>query len=365
MKKSIFIAVIITVVATLWIVSGLVGGDDQTKSNAEDTNAPSEKALESKTIQEVRVQNLVAQVMNDTIEVTGRTQASRKVNVSAETDGQIASLYVQKGDVVKVGQLLAKFEIQDRAARVNEAGQLLKQREIQYKAAKELSEKGFNSRVRLAEAKAQLESAKAQLKIARVEFGNINVKAPFDGVVNDQMIEVGDYISKGSPIVNIVDLSPIEIVGFLTEKQLEYVDENAQVQVKLLKGLQITGDVTFIASAANEETRTFKTEITVVNEDHQIKEGLTATLLIPVQEMKAYKVSSSILSLSDDGTVGVKTVNADDIVEFAPVRLLKDTPEYLWIGGLPDQVQVITVGQEFVVPGQHVKPIISAEGDLL
>ena len=63
------------------------------------------------------------------------------------------------------------------------------------------------------------------------------------------------------------------------------------------------------------------------------------------------------MSLADDGTVGVKLVNQNNRVEFKPIRFLKDTPDYLWIGGLEDNIRLITVGQEFVIPGQEVKPI--------
>jgi multidrug efflux system membrane fusion protein len=361
MKKSIFIAIAIAVIATLWVLSGVIGDKDVSGA---DGNQQSEQSLNdtSSNTPEVRVQNLTAQMMNDTLEVTGRTQASRQVMLGAETEGQIVTLLVQKGDIVAKGDILAKIGLQDRSARVSEAQQLLNQRQIQYDAAKELTEKGFNSRVRMAEAKAQLESARAQLKMARVELSNINIKAPFDGVINDQMIEVGDYVSKGTQVFEIVDLDPIEIVGFLTEKQIENITEGAEVTAKLLKGKTVTGKITFIAAAADDDTRTFRTEITLDNPDHMIKEGLTAKLQIPLSEAKAYKISPSILTLSDDGTVGVKTVSNENIVRFVPIRLLKDTPEYLWIAGLPDQVQIITVGQEFVVPGQTVKPVVS-EGD--
>ena len=146
---------------------------------------------------------------------------------------------------------------------------------------------------------------------------------------------------------------------------MEYVTEGTEAIAELLRGEEVKGRITFIAAAANQETRTFRMEMTLNNSDHQIKEGLTAKLKIPVQEASAYKVSPSILSLSDDGAVGVKIVNTDSKVEFLPIRLLKDTPEYLWIGGLPETVQIITVGQEFVVPGQIVKPIESEGKSLL
>lgn len=365
MNKSLFIAVVIAILATLWILTGVLGSKDPANNVVSAESQPFEQGLNQADIAEVRVQDLIAQPMEDTVEVTGRTQASRQISLRAETEGQISSIQVEKGVLVKKGQILAKLEMQDRAANVLEAEQLLNQRQIQYNAAKELAEKGFNSRVRLAEARAQLESARAQLKQARVELSNIMIKAPFDAVVNDQMVEVGDYVSKGNDLFDLVDLDPIEIVGFLTEKQMENVEEGMQAEVELLRGEKLIGDISFIASAADPQTRTFKMEMTLANAEHAIKEGLTAKILVPIKEANAYKISPSILSLADDGTVGVKIVNADNIVEFKPIRLLKDTPEYLWIGGLPETVRIITVGQEFVIPGQTVKPVAGAGNSLL
>ncbi len=360
MNKSIVIALIIAVVATLWILSGVKNDAEkpvsqQTVSQVEEPAAE----LEQKKIPEVRVQNLIAQIMEDDVEVTGRTQASRQVIIRAETEGKIASLQVNKGDVVKKGQLLAKVDVGDRAARVEEARQILKQRKIQYDASKKLTEKGYNSRVRLAETESNLQSARAQLTQAQEELSNIVIKAPFGGVINDQMVEVGDYVSNGSELLEIVDLNPIEISGFLTEKQIGSLHQGDEANAILLNGEKIAGKVSFIAAAADLETRTFSMELTVPNEDYSIKEGLTAKILVPFKENKAYKISPSILSLADDGTVGIKLVNSNNVVEFQAVTLLKDTPDYLWVGGLPDNIQVITVGQEFVIPGQEVKPIFS------
>lgn len=359
MKNSFFIALIIVVIASLWVLSGIFG-------HTEEANLEEQPKLETlnepEKLVEVRVEDLTAQPMDDVIEVTGRTQASRDIIIRAETEGTIQSLLVEKGAFVKKGQVLVKLDVQDRAARLEEARQLLKQREIQFNASQELAEKGYNSRVRLAEKKADLESARAQLRQAQEELSNIVVKAPFAGIINDQMVELGDYVSSASDLLQIVDLNPVEVTGFLTENQIMGLEEGDKVSAVLLNGRVVDGTLSFIAAAADPQTRTFDIEVTVPNDDSSIKEGLTSKILLPFKEPKAYKISPSILSLGDDGVVGIKTVNQDNIIEFKPVRLLKDMPDYIWIGGLPDNVTVVTVGQEFVVDGQQVQPIRMTEG---
>ena len=143
------------------------------------------------------------------------------------------------------------------------------------------------------------------------------------------------------------------------------ISQEAKATATFINGQSLEGKISFIASAANPETRTFQIEISSDNPGYLIKEGLTANLRIPVAEKMAYRISPSILSLADDGTVGVKTVNEQDVVQFVPVNMLKDTVDFLWIGGLPDKARVITVGQDFVMPGEKVKPVLSEGSGLL
>lgn len=354
MKKSLLIAFTIAILAVIWVASGVM--QENTADNGK-IQEPEQEELSKTELPKVQIRMLSSEVLKDSVSVTGRTVVDRQVFVAAETAGQIASLKVDKGDQVNKGDLLAKLEIKDRAARVTEAEQLIKQRQIQYDAAQKLSQRGFSSDVRVAETRAQLEAAKASLKQARVELSNIVIRAPFSGVINDKMVEVGDYVTSGTELFDLVDLDPIKATGFLTEKQLVKTEEGSVARAALLDGEIVEGVVSFIASAADPQTRTFKMEMTIPNEDMAIKEGLTAKISIPSKEVQAYKISPSILTLTDDGTVGVKIVDDSNIVQFQPVRLVKDTKDYLWIGGLPDQIRLITVGQEFVVSGQQVDPV--------
>ena len=72
-------------------------------------------------------------------------------------------------------------------------------------------------------------------------------------------------------------------------------------------------------------------------------------------------MSPAFLSLDDAGRVGIKMVDDDERVEFRPVTILDDGPEGVWLGGLPDEITVITVGHEFVQTGQVVTPVMSQD----
>ncbi|MCB9989954.1 MAG: efflux RND transporter periplasmic adaptor subunit [Rhodospirillales bacterium] len=360
MKKSYLIALSIAVIAVLWVASGIIAPASETT----DQPAVEAKAAggEDKALAEVRVRESTAESVTGDVKVTGRTGASRQVVIKAEIAGRVTEIVLEEGTPVTEGQVIAHLEKRDREARTAEARQRLSQREIEYNAAKSLENKGLNSKVRLAQAKADMEEARAILKQAEIDFENTEITAPFDGILYDQVIETGDYVTAGDPLFSIVDLDPIAVRGFVTEQQVINLVPGGKAMADFLGSGSLEGTITYISPAADPETRTFAIEISIPNPAQKIIAGMTAQLRIPTAAHPAHKISPSVLSLNDEGRVGVKFVDENDTVQFSPVAILGDYPDYMLVGGLPDKVRLITVGQDFVVPGQHVKPV-PAEGD--
>lgn len=351
-KSSQIIALVIAVTCVIWISSGFLGANSKSPAEPKSLSSRSEKPLMQVRVRESRAQPFIADVI-----VTGRTQASRSVALKAETSGQILDLPIEEGDQIAEGDVLAALEIKDRKARLEEFEKRVRQRQIEYNAAKKLENEGFNSRIRLAQTLADLEKAKADRAQARIELDNTKITAPFDGFVFTQHVELGDFLDIGQTVFTIVDLDPIEIEGFVSERRIDELTLGTHVKAKFLNNVTLEGTLSFIAPAADEETRTFRIEVSAPNEDLAIRQGMTAKIYIPVDEKPAHKISPSILSLNDEGRVGVKLVNDQNIVEFAPVKILADQPDAMWIIGPPDSTKFITVGQDFVREGQKVEPV--------
>lgn len=357
MKTSHKIAIAVAVIGFVWVGSGMVfSGKDKTPSPA------AEKPAEEEKLVEVRVRDITALDYTDSVLVTGRTQGSRSVDLSGEISAQVVEIIKDKGLSANAGDLLAKLEIKDRAAKVAEAQGRLAQREIEYNAAKNLETKGFNSKVRLAQSAADFEEAKALLETAKAELQKTDIIAPFDGVVDDRFIDVGDFVNAGTKLFRIVDLDPLKVIGYISEHEIDNIETGKKATAKLLNGEDIQGEVSYISAQANDQTRTFMVEISLPNPDLKIKAGLTAEMVIEAKTKRAHKISPSILSLNDVGQIGVMIVDAQDSVHFKPITIIADKPDYMWIGGLPEQARVITVGQHFVVEGQKVKPV-PADGE--
>ena len=72
--------------------------------------------------------------------------------------------------------------------------------------------------------------------------------------------------------------------------------------------------------------------------------------------VRAHRVSPAVLTLSEDGVLGIKIVGPADRIVFHPVDIVADTPDGVWLAGLPERVDVVTVGHEFDRAGQIVRP---------
>lgn len=355
MKRSYFVALIIVVLAAIWMISGAIFEGDNSNKN-QSVNASSESSGQEQTLQNIRAAQLQAQTFTDRVEVTGISQASKSVILRAEVAAAVERVHREEGAQVERGDLLVSLDKDNRQEAVSEAKLLVAQREQEFQAAQKLAAEGFTSDIRLKETRASLEQAEAALARARLALENTQIRAPFDGVLNTQYVEVGDFVSVGEQIYHMVALDPIEFVGYVTEGQRLRLRIGKIGTAKLYEGKSLPVELTYLAPAADPETRTFRIIATAENADNKIADGLTAKLDMPVDERPGYKVSPAVLTLADSGQVGVKLLDENNIVSFHPVEILEDANTHIWLGGLPDQINLVTVGQDFIVEGQEVAP---------
>ena len=226
-----------------------------------------------------------------------------------------------------------------------------------FEAIEALAKKGLSSREALATAKADIDAAKAAVEQVEVEIARTRLRAPFDGVLLQGHAELGDYLKAGDRFGRIIDLDPILFVGSVTERSVAWLRPGLPAVARSLAGEEIRGTVRYIAPSADPAARTYRIEVEAANPGYRIREGVTADIAVEVDTRMAHFVTAALLSLADDGAIGLKTVDERNRVRFRPVDIIKDTPDGVWLGGLPAEVRVITVGQDFVSAGQEVAPV--------
>ncbi|MGH6960951.1 MAG: efflux RND transporter periplasmic adaptor subunit [Dongiaceae bacterium] len=352
-KTSYFIAASVAIAAAAWVLSGQL---DSKQPVTEAASAMSDAATEA-ALPQVRVRRQTAEPRAVEIVLRGRTDAVRSVEVRAETKGRVAEVFARKGALVQEGDILARLADDDRQARLRQAKALLAQREIEYDNAKKLSAKGYRAETDVADAMAKLEEAKADVASMEIDIRYTTIRAPFRGVVELRPVEIGDFLNIGDPVATIVDLDPILVVGQVSERDIDKVKSGMTGNALLATGETVKGSVRFVSAAADEQTRTFRVELEVPNPDRHIVQGVSSELRLPVADLPAHRVSPAILTLADNGDIGVKILGPDSVVEFQPVTILADGPDGVWLTGLPATVTFITVGQDFVGIGQKVEPV--------
>ncbi len=365
MNRSVIIATLIAVGVTGWIVSGQFGGAAKSEAVAKvNPEADIAQALQPKKSGpiEVRVQSFKARSRAQEVVVRGKTEALRTVELKAETPGRVVEIFVERGERVKKGDVLVKFAVKERVAQLAEAEALVRQRVIEYNASKSLNKKGFSAKTTLASYKALLDSARAQAKSVRIRLDDLIIRAPFDGIIEDRAAEIGDYIKDGNNIITIVDENPFLVTGQISELYVGKIKVGDPGTAKLITGEEVSGVIRFIGKTADAATRTFRVELLVANDDFKLRSGVTAETTFKSDEVMAHFISPAYLTLNDVGTLGVQSVDDQDIVRFYPVKVISDSNEGAWIGGLPDTSRIIIVGQEFVRAGDKVIPVTATAG---
>lgn len=353
MKRSIIFAALLAVAATAWVASGQFG-DRAALPEAQKPPANLAALDEAPT---VRVRPSTAQAHDVVDLLRGRTEGNRLVEIKSETDGRIVELTVDDGTAVKAGKIIARLSPGDRPARLTEAKALLAQRKVEYEADQKLSEKGFRASTQLAATGASLEAAEAAVKIAQVELAYTTIRAPFDGVIDQRLRELGDFVDRGDSIARLVELDPMLIVTQVNERNVLRLALGAPGMARLMTGVTVEGRIRHISAVADEATRTFRVELEVPNPDHAISDGMTAEIALPLSQVEAHLVSPAILTLSDSGLIGVKAVDENNRVVFHPVSIADTNSDGIWVTGLPKQIILITVGQEYVSPGEEVQSV--------
>jgi multidrug efflux system membrane fusion protein len=356
MKRSYLVAGAIAVVVGAWLLTGLIGGEGEPQATKE-ADISAEPAVPA-----VQVRTVVAETRARQLSLFGRTEADRRVEVRAETGGRVVDKVVDKGQRVKEGDVMIRLNMDDREARLKRAEASLEYRRVTYRASQSLAKSGFVADIKKAGDQSALEEARAALAAIKLDIERTEIRAPFDGIVDELPVEVGDYVQSGgnmnsSIVAEVVDLDPIIVVCEVTERDGGRIRVGDQADVRLVTGERARGTVRYVARTANPTTRTFRVEIALANPDATIGEGITAEVRLQQGEILAHRVTPAILTLDDDGVVGVKVVEDGDRVAFRPVTIVADTSEGIWLSGLPERVTLITVGQEFVRDGQRVRPV--------
>lgn len=232
------------------------------------------------------------------VTATGMTSPWRDANLRAETGGRVLEVSVDNGDEVVAGALLVRIDgsrqalaISGASARVEalEKDVALAQTELERKQG--LVSKGSLPTAQLDAAQHSLDRATAALDGARADLGSARrssrdarLSAPIDGVVTRRIVDVGDTVAPGAPLLDLVDLSKVRVRVGLAGSEIARLDKDAEAKIFIedLGGEAVSGTFAALAPAADPITGLFDVEYHVENPERRILGGMVATVELPL-----------------------------------------------------------------------------------
>ncbi len=365
MRRTYVIAIAITALIALWLLSGQFGHSaPKQQATLAELNSELTASGEDRPMTRVRARIIQAESQIDIVPLRGRTENKRTVVVKAETGGTVVSRAVERGQRVETGQVLCRISMEDRQAKLEEGRQALNQARIEYEGSLKLSKQGLISDTMIATTRARMATAEAQVEHATIELARTQVRAPFTGLVEETQVEIGDFVQPGSPCATIIDLDPMLLVGRVAERDVHKLKLGTTASGVLIDGTHVSGALTFIGQQSDTATRTYPVEIQVPNPTYSLRSGVTTQISIPVDTVMAHRISPALLALDDEGRIGVRTLDGDNRVVFNLVKIINDDGGSVWISGLPETATLITVGQELVIPRQQVDVVFEASPEI-
>lgn len=346
-SRSTWIAAVLVIFIVGWMGSGFIIPSEEKVTFVKKIN-PKPVA--------VAVTTSTAETVVQFYQAEGQALPDRDTMLRAETSGNILEVLVSKGQDVSANDIIARFKRAGNEADANRAALELAGAKRELNNAEQLLESGVATVDRVTQARTNLASAQAKVVAVEQAADALTITAPFDGRIESLNLDEGEFISSGTDVARLVDITPLTVAIQVPQQSLTRLNVGQPATVRFITGEEREGTVTFVGTSAASETRTFLAELEIANGDGAIPAGISAEVIIPTGKTTAHFLSPSIVSLDMEGSIGVKTVNENNVVTFFPIKIVKAQIDGIWVTGLPEMVDVITVGQGFVNEGEVVAP---------
>jgi len=315
----------------------------------------------------VAVEKVKKDIVSSAQNFTGTVQFAQSAKLAVEGSGKVVKINFDVGDTLKKGDTLlqidtqlleaqkksleasleaAKVELKNAQTDFNRYEELIKQNSV----AKKVYDDSY---FRLLGAKANLERAKASLDQVQIQIDKATLKAPFDGVVSAKNVEIGEWVTSGNVVANLVSTKEVELIFNLPTLYVGTVEVGQKYEVKI-------GDKSYFASLSAKvaqgdiKTRTFPVKFTL-EVDGFVYEGMEASVSLPKREEGEHLVVPRDAIINRFGNMVIFVV-IDGVAQLRPVSIIgySDTSVAIETMGVNEGMDVITKGNERVFPEQPV-----------
>jgi len=227
---------------------------------------------------------------------TASLEAENEARVVAKVGGVVEQIFVEEGEKVKTDQILAKLDDDRLALDLAEAEARLKQLDNEFQRNQELFQKSIISTDIFERIKSDFEMQKTKVEMARLMKNYTSIRAPFNGVIAERMIKVGNMVPQDQPCFRITDFDPLLAILHAPEKEMKKLQNRQQaiLEVDALPMEKFTGKILRISPVVDSQTGTFKVTVAVSDPQGILKPGMFSRVRI------VYDVHGDTLLLPKD-----------------------------------------------------------------
>ncbi|TVQ71244.1 MAG: efflux RND transporter periplasmic adaptor subunit [Oceanospirillales bacterium] len=347
---SVILALILTGVMIAWVISGSI----YTSATDQPDFAPDP---EQTSLPKVETQYIDAQRFQPSIKLQGQLEPIQQTQVTSRIQSYIETQHVKLGEYVDQGTLLITLDAENRLSQLTRAEAELRVAQANQRATERLIQQNLGSETELLRQQAATAAALAERDRLRLELKHTEIRAPFSGFIEELPYETGSSIQAGDHLVHLVNTQQLKMTGQVPQQQVKLLSTGLPVEATLLDGRKLGGQVSFVASLAEPQTRSFRVEALVDNAEKLRLAGASATLSIQLPDQLAHRFSPAHLSLNNQGRTGIRIIDSDSKIVFHEVEILSLDTNGVWVSGLPDRIELVTQGAGFVELGQQVEAV--------
>jgi membrane fusion protein (multidrug efflux system) len=298
----------------------------------------------------------------DRIQVTGDLLAKEEASVAAEVSGHVTGVLADEGDAVEAGDAVMEIDperrhlqLEHQRARLEEAEAQLAEQERETKRVRSLYSRNVASQSQLDQAELQLRLARAGLRASRAELGLVSralrdasVSAPFSGLIARRYASVGEFVSVGQPLFDLVALDPIEVEFRVPERDASRVSLGQRIDVRVapFPDEVFSALVSVISPRIDVRTRTLRIKGLLANDDGRLRPGFFVRADLGVSERSSIPmVPEDAILQRADGAIVFRLVEGNRVERRSLVTgVFKD--------GYVEVVDGLEIGDRVVVRGQ-------------
>jgi RND family efflux transporter MFP subunit len=252
----------------------------------------------------VAVATAAAEVWQTHESAVGTLVAVQGVQVTSEVPGMVSAIHFRSGEPVHAGTLLLELDTTTDRARLDSLVAQLEQARADDTRNRRLAERGLISRAQAEQSATAVETLAAQVKEQRTLIDKKRITAPFAGELGIRLVNLGQFIAAGQPIVTLQSIAPIYVNFSLPAALYPTITRGQAVEVAVdaFPERRFTGTVNAISPEVSETTRNFNVQASLPNEARLLRPGMFAQVTVALAERHdVVTVPATAISYSPQG----------------------------------------------------------------